>query len=173
MKAFQKNLLNTYFDGKDNDKYRLLEEIYEKDAVVEFLVKPSNIRFPSLIQGCKEIARILSKEFNQNNTDIKSYYFWQEAKGDEALEEQKWLVIMKERETQKLKVGAGLYHWYFSKNKKLQRHYIQIEQMVYVDSKSIECLQQDLTYPQTNLVEVMNAFACVPELQDILAYLEA
>ena len=106
-------ILESYVKGKDCDEYLILEKIYSANAEVVFKNAPSNISFPEKIHGNKEIARILSKDFNQTYRRVRTYYLSKPSNDHFRIEKQNWLVVMRDIETEKTRVGSGYYDWEF------------------------------------------------------------
>lgn len=107
-------LLEQYIIGKDQDKYEILETIYAENAEVEFEIHSKNITFPSRIVGRKNIAKVLSADFNKSYERVKTYYFIQNSFNEDNISEQKWLVVMKGVGREITRVGCGYYNWEFS-----------------------------------------------------------
>ncbi|MBT8362803.1 MAG: hypothetical protein KJO32_17780, partial [Deltaproteobacteria bacterium] len=90
------HLLEQYIIGKDQNKYQILETIYEESAEVECEINSTRITFPSNIVGNRDIAKILSADFNKKYEKIKTYYLSKNIFDNFNILEQPWLVVMKE-----------------------------------------------------------------------------
>lgn len=171
-------VLESYIKGKDQDEYLILEEIYADDAVVEFEISSDSISFPEIINGNKEIARVLSKDFNKNYNHVKTYYLSKPPSGKVNIYLQNWLVVMRDVLTEKTRVGTGHYDWEFTTKNgelKIQRHKIYIHEMVYVeDVQMIELtrIQGKLFYPWVERQEICAAFKNNVNLEQIIQYLK-
>ena len=70
-----REILKKYIEGKDQDKFHILEEIYLPDGKVNFTIETDTISFPSEISGNKNITQALSKDFNEISVDyLKQFY---------------------------------------------------------------------------------------------------
>ena len=127
-------LLEKYVEGKDQDKFKILEGIYTPDAKVNFEIEPDTISFPTEILGNKNIAQVLSADFNRKYDHVQTYYLSRSFPQIKELiiSNQGWLVIM--RETEATASGTGLYDWIFEKqadgNLKIAGHKISIGVML-------------------------------------------
>jgi hypothetical protein len=65
-------LLEKYVEGKDHDKFKILEEIYIPNAKVTFEIESDTISFPTEILGNKNIAQVLSAEFNRKYDHVQT-----------------------------------------------------------------------------------------------------
>ncbi|MEJ2446060.1 MAG: hypothetical protein P8Y42_21850, partial [Exilibacterium sp.] len=120
-----------------------LEEIYLENAVVEFDIASENITFPEKILGNIEIARVLSKDFNQKYHHVKTYYLSKPTNDNSNIYNQKWLVVMRDIESDATRIGSGHYDWEFSvitSGVKIKRHKIYIHEMLNLeDTQMQEC----------------------------------
>ena len=67
-------LLEKYVEEKDQDKFKILEKIYVPNAKVTFEIDTDTISFPTEILGNKNIAQVLSAEFNRKYDHVQTYY---------------------------------------------------------------------------------------------------
>lgn len=172
------DILNSYIEGKDRDKYKILESIYAENATVEFEINSKNIRFPSEISGNRAIAKTLSADFNKTYENVKTYYLSFPEPGQMHITGQKWLVIMQEIQTGHTRVGAGYYNWTLSHGRhelKIQAHKIYIHDMIVLADPHaglLNALQEILPYPWAGKEAAIPAITEFPELRQITAYLK-
>jgi len=175
------NLLEKYVEGKDQDKFKILEEIYIPNAKVNFEIEPDTISFPTEILGNKNIAQVLSAEFNRKYDHVQTYYLSRSFPHikDFTILNQGWLVIMREKEDHRIRVGAGLYGWIFEKqvdgNLKIAQHNISIGVMLCLPGlplSYLDELQSSLLYPWVDKKKVIDVFCGYSELQEIVDYLK-
>lgn len=173
-------LLEKYIEGKDLDRYKILEDIYCPDAIVSFEIKPDTITFPSEIHGNIEIAKILSADFNQKYDLVKTYYLTDKAVeiGDLQIREQNWLVIMRERASGNIRIGSGYYNWTFDTQNnselKIKKHKIFIHSMLELPNEAITLLhnlQGKLDYPWVERGKVVTWLHPFSDLSGIYNYL--
>lgn len=177
MKQNPAHLLEQYIIGKDQNKYKILEAIYEKNAAVEFEINSTNITFPSKIVGHKDIAKTLSADFNKKYEKVRTYYLSRIKTEKLTALEQPWLVVMKEIGNETTRVGSGYYNWSFiEKNNELKilRHKIYIHSMLEIhDSQSglLLKLQEQLEYPWVDKKVAMSVIKNYKELTITTKYL--
>lgn len=171
------NILEKYVEGKDKDKYQILEEIYADNAIVQFEIHSDQISFPDKISGNIEIAKVLSVDFNKKYTSVKTYYLSKPMPHQSVINGQKWLVIMKDIELGKTRVGAGYYDWELThpgSNVKVQKHKIYIHEMLELTdagSNLLKELQSKLEYPFVEKESASNILSSFSELEDIVNYI--
>lgn len=177
MKSAVEKILELYIHGKDDDKYQILEDIYSDAAVVEFEIHSKDISFPKNIRGNKEIARVLSKDFNEKYSNVKTYYLAKPKENQLLLHKQNWLVVMKEKCSGLTRVGTGYYNWkLISNDKKLKisRHKIYIHSMIELqDDNSIELkrIQSSLKYPWVQQQTVVKTLSIKPGFDKVVEFL--
>jgi len=153
MKTKAINILESYIKGKDDDQYKILEAIYSDKAELEFEIVSPNISFPTNIKGNKDIARVLSKDFNEKYSKVKTYYLETPEQDHSTIRNQKWFVVMQDKTNQLTRLGTGYYHWDFieiDNYLKIQKHKIYIDSMLQIqDQQSAELnrIQLELDYP--------------------------
>lgn len=169
-------LLERYMDGKDNIKADVLESVFSQNADVVFDIKPSNIYFPEIITGAKNISIEMFGEFHDKFKDVKSYYIDSDINklySKKAVKNQRWLVTMIERETLNTRVGSGYYNWFFTEEEKVKvaRLEITILDMVSFsanESNWLAKLQSNLLdYPWVSSIDPFKAFEQYSELNNI------
>ena len=92
-------ILEKYIVGKDQDQFQILEKIYLENAKVSFEINSETISFPQETHGNKDIAQVLSAEFNKNYDNVKTYYLSYEFPEieEQVISNQSWLVIMRDK----------------------------------------------------------------------------
>lgn len=173
--------LEQYIDGKDNNRPNRLEQLYTGDARLSFQMDTADMAFPPQVSGNREIARILSADFNRKYRQVKTYYLHRDNLVLDGLriEKQPWLVLMQEIDSGAVRAGCGYYNWQFvdsaSGDLQLERHQISIHQMLSLPAERAEwlkALQHTLPYPWLALgqaIAVLQADAAVAPLADYLA----
>ena len=177
MSTNSRKLLEQYVKGKDEDLYQILEDIYSDDAVVNFEIASEKITFPENVNGNKAIAEVLSRNFNLNYKDVKTYYLAKPTDNFENIYAQNWLVIMRDIGSEETRVGTGYYNWQFSTGAdgfKIGRHKIYIHEMLsFIDDKKAELnrIQSQLTYPWVERQKVCEVLSTNDIFLGILQYL--
>lgn len=176
-----KEILEKYILGKDTNRPTILEEIYSSDATVHFTIVPSTISFPAFIIGNREIAKVLSADFNERYDNVKTYYLSPPdlVAEDHAIYHQGWLVMMREKETGILKFGSGYYSWFFKQAPsgmwQINKHEITIGVMLDLPGSSLTFLQdsvEQLSYPWASREKAVEIFQKNTELQNLTTYLK-
>ena len=171
------HLLEQYIIGKDQDKHKILETIYEESAEVEFENNSTNITFPNKIIGHKNIAKTLSADFNKTYENVKTYYLARINAEELTALEQPWLVVMKEIGSEVTRVGSGYYSWDFIKTNnelKIFKHKIYIHSMLEIHDPQSELLlkiQEQLEYPWVDKKTAICTIKNYENLTEITKYL--
>ena len=175
-----KEILEQYVNGKDRDRFELLETIYKLDSKVTFEIKPNSISFPSAISGNKEIAQVLSLDFNKKYSNVKTYYLSDYFPSIESLkiDKQNWLVLMSEKTSDAIYFGTGYYNWKFGYDQvgglQIEHHHIFIETMIKLTNLPLSFLiglQKSIPYPWASQEKVKELFQKHNELIEITQYL--
>lgn len=173
-------LLEKYAEGKDRDKFEILEEIYMPNAKVTFEIESDTLSFPAEILGNKNIAQVLSAEFNRKYDHVQTYYLSRSFPqiNDLIISKQEWLVIMREKADNSIRVGAGFYDWIFEKqvdgNLKIAQHNIFIGVMLCLPGRPLSFLdelQSNLPYPWIDKKKAIDVLGVYGELQGLVDYL--
>lgn len=177
MKTTAKNILEQYVLGKDKNQYKIIETIFTKKAEVEFQINSDKISFPDKIRGNVSIGKILSADFNKKYEDVKTYYLEAVEVETESIENQPWLVVMKEIGHDITRVGTGCYNWELTEieiDLKVSKLNIYIHEMLeIVDPKSsiLSKLQREIEYPWPTKRSVSKALESYDELNGVSEYL--
>lgn len=177
MKFTSKNILEQYVLGKDKNQYHILETIFTETAEVEFQISSDKISFPEKIVGNTDIARILSKDFNKKYENVKTYYLKDIDLYTESVDNQPWLVVMKEIGRDVTRVGTGYYNWKFNKTEsgqKVSKLKIYIHEMLeVVDAKSsmLSEIQSEIEYPWPTSMSVRTALRPYRKLQSVSEFI--
>lgn len=180
MKNKAVKLLEKYVEGKDLDRYKILESIYRSNAVVSFEIEADNIIFPKEIRGNGEIAKVLSADFNGKYDLVKTYYLTSDFPELENLQifNQNWLVMMREKSSGCVMVGTGYYNWEFVIHNlselKIIKHKIFIYSMLELPNGSIDLLhelQNTFNYPWEEKKKVVQVLQPFDELNQVRNYL--
>lgn len=170
------NILEKYVEGKDEDAYQILEDIYADNAIVQFEIQSDRISFPDEISGNIEIAKVLSADFNKKYANVKTYYLSIPEAHQRVINGQKWLVIMRDIELDKTRIGTGYYDWeltYAGNKLHVQKHKIYIHEMLALTdsgSKLLKDIQGKLEYPFAEKQSTSNILRSYPGLEDIVEY---
>jgi hypothetical protein len=147
-----KVLLERYFEGKDENKPEVIENLFSDTATVTFEIRPDNIKFPSRITGAKNIAETMFNDFHDNFDQITSYYIESELPDldQDKIICLKWLVVMREKCSGLFRIGTGYYDWHFGLEPKVDKLHIYIHDMVVCPEKHTNWaynLQSRFFYP--------------------------
>jgi hypothetical protein len=181
LKSDAEEILEKYVLGKDKDKFEILEEIYGVDAKVTFEINSEAISFPHEIAGNKEIAKVLSSDFNKNFDYVKTYCLSREfplIPGGTILK-QKWLVLMREKASHRVRVGSGFYDWHLTtksdSQNRIKHHHIFIHEMLELADWSLNSLldlQKRFSYPWLEQDRAINVLESYRELEAVTDFLK-
>jgi hypothetical protein len=175
------DILEKYVLGKDKDRFEILEEIYVTGAKVTFEINSETISFPREIAGNKEIAKVLSSDFNKNFDHVKTYCLSREfplIAGGTILK-QKWLVLMREKASRRVRIGSGFYDWHFTtksdSQNRIEHHHIFIHEMLDLADWSLNSLldlQKRFSYPWLEQDRAINVLESYRELKAVIGFLK-
>lgn len=171
------DILESYIKGKDDDEFRILETIYAENAELEFEIKSDDISFPTTSIGNHEIARILSRDFNEKYDKVKTYYLSKPASDQYTIHQQTWLVVMRDKADRATRVGTGNYNWNLIATEtglQIQKHKITIDSMLQLrdeNSKELERIQSNLGYPWAEPKTVIESLLNNPDLKVVVDYI--
>jgi len=175
------DVLEKYVAGKDQNRFEILEEIYKSDARVTFEINSNSISFPLEIHGNREIAQVLSAEFNKKYDNVKTYYLSKKFPRIDNLiiSKQRWLVLMREKASNSIRVGTGFYDWKFeiksNINLKIKHHHICIGVMLNLPDLPLSFLsdlRMHLSYPWVEEDIVIEVIKKYKELNEVKNYLK-
>ncbi len=172
-----KQILEQYVLGKDKDQYQILETIFADSAEVEFEIRSKKISFPGKIRGNKDIALTLSKDFNKKYERVRTYYLEGVDQDSEDIDNQPWLVVMKEIGRDITRIGTGYYNWKLRKTEnslKVSKLKIYIYEMLeLIDSQStiLSEIQSKVEYPWPDNLLVDKALKQYGRLETVSEYI--
>jgi hypothetical protein len=166
-----RSLLEAYVRAKDQCAPELIDEIFQRDAVLSISTAASAVVFPPLVVGTQGIAQTLVTDFAARFSQCRTYYV---CDGLPLIEERiaylPWLVLMREKETASLRIGRGYYHWQFlvdaAQGRCISEMHIRIDHMALiadVDGDLLRTLQSFLPYPWLSPVTLDATFGLAAE----------
>jgi SnoaL-like domain len=163
-----RSLLECYLRAKDLNQPDLISECFSSDAELTFSIATDDIDFPRRVLGAAAIAKTLVADFGERFDRCRTYYVCTEPQLDESQTcSMPWLVVMREKATESLRIGKGLYRWRFgnesgnAEDRIVQLH-IHIERMDAVPdprAEKLSALQASLLYPWLAPVELRDGLA--------------
>jgi hypothetical protein len=168
-----RSLLECYLRAKDLNQPALISECFATDAELTFSIATDDIDFPRLVAGAPAIAKTLVADFGERFDRCRTYYICVEPHLNESRTcEMPWLVIMREKETESLRIGNGTYRWRFSADAgnggnggnggMIVQLHIHIERMDAVPdlhAEKLNALQGRLSYPWLSPEELQRSMA--------------
>jgi hypothetical protein len=176
MRREPKHVLRTYFRAKDGNRPDLMRKVFSEMAVLETMVKPSGISFPSVSHGLASITDVLVRKFAQTYENIHSFYLERPPPETHLTSFScDWLVGMSEKESKEIRVGCGRYDWRFQTEEPrlADRLLITIEVMQIFTTDHFDPLFRWLTslpYPWCPAHTVCEAAPAIFELDGVLRY---
>lgn len=149
------SLLECYLHAKDQNRPELIAQCFAADAALTFSIATDSIDFPRSVTGAAEIAKTLVSDFGERFDRCRTYYVCAEPDLDtDGICIMPWLVVMREKETEALRLGKGAYRWRMGRApggaQRIVGLHIHIERMDTigdVGSVKLGALQAALTYP--------------------------
>jgi hypothetical protein len=150
-----RNLLERYIQAKDSVQPQLMRDIYAPDAELTYSIATDSISFPAKTVGLEAITRTLVVDFATRFDQCKTYYVCDAPPADDsAFVRVPWLVIMREKAVDSLRIGKGYYEWSFARTASALLHVtamrIHIERMDAIADPGATLLaaaQAELPYP--------------------------
>ena len=164
----QKQIIQTYLRAKDENKPHLMKELFTDSAILEMKLKTENISFPSKTVGLDNITEVLIKNFSNSYENIYTLCFEDTIVSDTNSLFCSWLVGMSEKNTDKVRVGSGIYTWQFNANNtKVEKLTIVINEMVILESNVIEKIMFWLNNCSYCWCELENTMQTMPKLKKL------
>ncbi|NLP63161.1 nuclear transport factor 2 family protein [Paraburkholderia sacchari] len=150
-----RSLLECYLHAKDQNRPELIAQCFAAEATLTFSIATDSIDFPRSVTGTDAIAKTLVSDFGERFDRCRTYYVCVEPSLDaDGVCIMPWLVVMREKETETLRLGKGAYRWRMGRAtggaERIVGLHIHIERMdTIADSGSVKlgALQDALTYP--------------------------
>jgi hypothetical protein len=150
-----RSLLECYLRAKDLNQPELISECFSSDAELTFSIATDDIDFPRRVFGAPAIAKTLVADFGERFDRCRTYYVCAEPQVDEGrVCSMPWLVVMRQRENESLRIGKGVYRWRFANETghadRIVQLHIHIERMDAVSDPQagkLNALQASLLYP--------------------------
>ncbi|MFM0123156.1 MULTISPECIES: hypothetical protein [unclassified Paraburkholderia] len=150
-----RSLLDCYLRAKDLNQPELISECFSSDAELTFSIATDDIDFPRRVIGAPAIAKTLVADFGERFDRCRTYYVCAEPQVDEGrVCSMPWLVVMRQRENESLRIGKGVYRWRFGNETghadRIVQLHIHIERMDAVSDPQagkLNALQASLLYP--------------------------
>lgn len=162
-----RSLLECYLRAKDLNQPELISECFAANAELTFSIATDDIDFPRVVAGAPAIARTLVTDFGERFDQCRTYYVCAEPNLDESRTcVMPWLVAMREKEAESLRIGKGTYRWHFAGDRgnvnAITQLHIHIERMDAVPdphAAKLSALQNRLQYPWLPVGELQRSVA--------------
>jgi hypothetical protein len=124
-------LVRTYIAAKDTNRPHLVSKVFARTATLEMIVKTDTIAFSPQAQGPEAIADMLVRRFAQQYDNVYTYCLCDPPPPEALRLDCGWLVVMSEKQTQRVRAGFGRYAWEWQPQveRLVQRLSITIERM--------------------------------------------
>lgn len=160
-----------YFQAKDGNRPRLLNDVFSPDARLEIRNKSTAITFPAVTVGREAIADVLVSRFGQTYENVYSFYLGRPQLPATTFS-CPWLVGMTEKEGKSVRVGCGHYDWSLqSEHRCATSLIITIEAMQILPPSTqgaIFAWLESLSYPWSTPSAVVAAAPAVHGLETVL-----
>lgn len=172
------SLLECYLRAKDRNRPELIPECFAAEATLTFSIATDEIDFPRSVTGAAGIAKTLVSDFGERFDRCRTYYVCAEPELDtHDVCVMPWLVAMREKETEALRLGKGAYRWRIGRTSgevdRIVALHIHIERMdTIADTWSVKlgALQAALTYPWLSPAMLMRGVRTFADAFDDAAF---
>jgi hypothetical protein len=108
------DVVSTYFAAKDGNRPHLLRRAFAQEAELEMAVNTDAISFPSSAKGLDAIESILVRRFADVFENVYTFGLTLPTAASRLHFPCYWLVGMSAKNDGPVRVGCGLYNWYFT-----------------------------------------------------------
>ena len=149
------SLLECYLHAKDRNRPERIADCFSADATLTFSIATDEIDFPRSVSGAAAIAKTLVSDFGERFDRCRTYYLCAEPEIDaHGVCVMPWLVAMREKETEALRLGKGAYRWRIGRVPEgvdrivaLHIHIERMDTIADTGSVKLSALQAALAYP--------------------------
>lgn len=168
--------VSTYFLAKDGNRPHLMRQVFTDEAILEMVVKTDAISFPKSAKGLTAIENILARRFADDFENVYSFGLALPTNANRLDFPCHWMVGMSEKNNGPVRVGCGLYNWYFTAGEPclVNKLIITIDSMQIVSKSYSGDILDWLTrlpYPWCTPDEVLATMPDVGGLSSIRQYL--
>ena len=168
--------ISTYILAKDSNRPQLMKDAFAGDCELEIAVKTDAISFPSSAKGLEEITRILVTGFGDQYENLRTFCLSRPNSDYIPHFQCDWLVGMSAKQGGAIRVGCGLYNWYFSSgdDKRVSKLAIDIEVMCVLPSETSEPIMRwlgALPYPWCSNIQAYRSIPVIDALRPIKGFL--
>ena len=130
-------LVRTYIAAKDTNRPHLVSQAFARTATVEMIVKTDAIAFSPEAHGREAIAEMLVRRFGQQYENVYTLCLCDPPPREALRLDCGWLVMMSEKQTQRVRAGFGRYAWEWQPQVEplVQRLAVTIERMESFDEE--------------------------------------
>ncbi|MDE1463661.1 hypothetical protein [Spartinivicinus poritis] len=170
------SVIRTYILAKDKNKPELMKNAFSSHAILEIKNKTANIDFPATTIGITDITDTLVVNFNQSFENVYTYCLLDSIQATQTDLSCDWLVVMREKANQNIRIGCGRYNWEINNPSKLlaNKLIITIEQMVLLPATNLTSItkwQSNLDYPFTESTNILEGIPNFQALDTIKEYM--
>ena len=100
-------------------------------------LKTQNISFPSSTMGLDDITEVLVTKFSQSYEQVYTFCLTDTINNSAEILKSDWIVCMREKVSGDIRIGYGVYNWFFTKEEEpLVKHLtIHIEEMITMEKE--------------------------------------
>jgi len=155
------DLVLKYICAKDKNRPHLMDEVFTDTATLEMKLKTQNISFPSQTVGLENITEVLVSKFSQSYKNVYTFCLTDTMNNASEILKSDWIVCMQEKNSGDVRIGYGIYNWFFTKDEEpLVKHLtIQIEEMITMEEEYSTLFfdwVRKLDYPLCSLEQLLN-----------------
>lgn len=169
-------LIHNYILAKDGNRPYLMKNSFAEHAVLEMVVSPGTIAFPSLTTGVEAMMDVLVRQFGKTYENIYTLCLANPPQKTGDSYACKWLVVMSEKESGAVRFGAGNYDWLFQKEEPylVEKLTITIKLMQTLPKETLDSFMDwisNLPYPWCPVEIAINNTPKVDGVQAVIDYI--
>lgn len=168
--------VTTYILAKDGNRPHLMRLAFTSDVELEMVVRTDAITFPAMTKGLAAVTKILVRRFSTEHENVYTFALSRPAPQHREHFPCRWLVGMSAKGDGSIRVGCGLYDWYFTPDPSclVDRLVITIDRMCVLPASSLTGIMDWLSalpYPWCTIDEALRAVPRIDGLAEIETYL--
>ena len=170
--------VTNYFLAKDGNRPHLLRRTFAADVELDMNVRTDAIAFPATTRGAAAVGDVLVRRFAAEYENVYTFGLVRPTPADRSHFRCPWLVGMSAKRDGAVRVGCGVYDWYFTPDPSclVSRLVITIDRMCVLPGSTVSCIMgwlAGLPYPWCSPEDCLRGAPGIDGLAEIEAYLAA
>ena len=110
-------MIRAYIRAKDENRPYLMQRTFADSVILEMAVETASITFPPLTEGLDAVTQVLVRDFGRTFENVYTFCLTAPPINSDNPFSCDWLVVMSEKESGVVRIGCGLYDWFFQTKK--------------------------------------------------------